>query len=44
MTQERFDQRRVDFVKAVSRLEEACAQAENSFIRGLAVKAESWVE
>lgn len=33
MNQERFDQRRVDFVKAVSRLEEACAQAENSFIR-----------
>jgi nucleotidyltransferase substrate binding protein (TIGR01987 family) len=33
MTQERFDQRRVDFVKAVSRLEEACAQTENSFIR-----------
>lgn len=33
MTQERFDQRRVDFVKVVSRLEEACAQAENSFIR-----------
>jgi nucleotidyltransferase substrate binding protein (TIGR01987 family) len=33
MTQERFDQRRADFTKAVSRLEEACAQAENSFIR-----------
>lgn len=33
MNQERFDQRRVDFAKAVSRLEEACAQAENSFIR-----------
>jgi nucleotidyltransferase substrate binding protein (TIGR01987 family) len=33
MTQERFDQRRADFVKAVSRLEEACAQAESSFIR-----------
>ena len=33
MTLERFDQRRADFVKAVSRLEEACAQPENSFIR-----------
>ena len=33
MNHERFDQRRADFAKAVSRLEEACAQIENSFIR-----------
>lgn len=30
---ERFLQRRADFQKAVTRLEEACAQPENSFLR-----------
>ena len=30
---ERFQQRRADFQKAVTRLEEACAQPENSFLR-----------
>ena len=33
MPTERFIQRQTDFVKAVTRLEEACAQEENSFIR-----------
>lgn len=33
MHTERFIQRQTDFVKAVTRLEEACAQEENSFIR-----------
>ena len=30
---ERFQQRRADFQKAVTRLEEACAQPESSFLR-----------
>ena len=30
---ERFQQRKADFQKAVSLLEEACAQPENSFLR-----------
>ena len=30
---ERFQQRKADFQKAVTRLEEACAQPENSFLR-----------
>lgn len=33
MTTERFEQRRADFVKAVTRLGEACAQPQSSFIR-----------
>lgn len=33
MHAERFSQRRSDFQKAVSRLEEACAQPESSFLR-----------
>jgi nucleotidyltransferase substrate binding protein (TIGR01987 family) len=33
MTAERFVQRKSDFLRAVTRLEEACAQPENSFIR-----------
>jgi nucleotidyltransferase substrate binding protein (TIGR01987 family) len=33
MTNERLSQRLLDFQKAVSRLEQACAQVENSFIR-----------
>jgi nucleotidyltransferase substrate binding protein (TIGR01987 family) len=33
MNTERFEQRKTDFLKAVSRLEEACAQPESSFIR-----------
>ena len=30
---ERFQQRKADFQKAVTRMEEACAQPENSFLR-----------
>ena len=33
MSNERFTQRRADFLKAVTRLEEACAQPESSFLR-----------
>ena len=33
MNPERFEQRKSDFLKAVCRLEEACAQPENGFIR-----------
>lgn len=33
MNPERFSQRRADFLKAVARLEEACAQPESSFLR-----------
>ena len=33
MPTERFDLRRADFLKAVTRLEEACAQPQSSFIR-----------
>jgi nucleotidyltransferase substrate binding protein (TIGR01987 family) len=33
MTAERLVQRKSDFLRAVTRLEEACAQPENSFIR-----------
>jgi nucleotidyltransferase substrate binding protein (TIGR01987 family) len=33
MHTERFDQRRADFQKAVTRLEETCAQPESSFLR-----------
>ena len=33
MNTERFSQRRTDFQKAVTRLEEACAQPESSFLR-----------
>jgi len=52
MTIERYVQRKLDFQKAVGRLEEACAQPESSFVRGtgltllrgLATAADSWGE